>query len=240
MPTPLGWRASRPAHAVGMIAVFALLIAALAGCTKKTPASDLPPGPDLVRESSTAMASVQSAHVVITTEGDVADLPLRKADGSLTREGNAKGTIQLEQFNALIEYDFVVFGETIYLKGVTGGWTQLPVAMAATIYDPSAILDPDRGVAKVLATATEAKTEAKESVDGRDTYRVGVKLDRAATAQLVPGVGDGVTGQLWIAVENKRLLKALLRIPAQDGGTGGTVTIGVSDIDAPVSISAPV
>jgi lipoprotein LprG len=220
--------------------VFALLIAGLVGCSKKTPASDLPPGADLVRDSSVAMRNVQTAHVVITTEGDVADLPLRKADGVLTREGNAKGTIQLEQFNALIESDFVVFGDTIYLKGVTGGWTKVPVAFASTIYDPTAILDPERGVSKVLATATEARTEAKESIDGRDAYRVGVKLDRTATAQLVPGVGDGITGQLWIDAENKRLLKALLRIPAQDGGSGGTVTIGVSEIDAPVSISAPV
>lgn len=239
MPTPPGSRASRPVRAASLLALFALLIAGLAGCSTKTPAADLPAGADLVRDSSAAMRNVQTAHVVIDAEGDVADLPLRKADGSLTREGNAKGTIQLEQFGALIEYEFVVFGDTIHLKGVTGGWQKLPVALASSIYDPSAILDPDRGVAKVLATATEAKTEAKENIGGRDTYRVGVKLDRTATAQLVPGVGDGVTAQLWIDAENKRLLKALLRIPGVNTSAGGTVTINVSEIDAPVSISAP-
>lgn len=217
--------------------MIALLVTS--GCSKKPRTTELPAGADLINAAATAMREVKTAHVVISAEGNVADLPLRRADGVLTRSGDAKGTIQLEQLGTLIEYQFVVLGDTIHLKGVTGGWQELPASLAAQIYDPSAILDPERGVVKVLATATEAKTEVRESVGGRDAYRVGVKLDREAVATLVPGVGDGVTGQLWVDAQTKQLVKALLRIPAQGATPGGTVTINVSDIDAPVTISAP-
>lgn len=220
-----------------LVALLALLVTT--GCSKKAKTTELPPGADLVSAGATAMREVKTAHVVISAEGNVADLPLRRADGVLTRSGDAKGSIQIEQLGTLIEYQFVVLGDTIHLKGVTGGWQELPAALAAQIYDPSAILDPERGVVQVLATATEARTEARESVNGRDAYRVGVKLDRAAVATLVPGVGEGVTGQLWFDTQAKQLIKAVLRVPGQGSAPGGTVTINVSDIDAPVTISAP-
>jgi lipoprotein LprG len=212
----------------------------IAGCSSKPPATEsLPTATTLLVESANAMRNVQSAHVRIGTEGEVSSLPLRRAEGDLLRSGDSKGTIQISQFGVLIEYEFVVVGDTIYLKGVTGGWQKLPAATAAAIYDPSAILDPDRGVAKLLLSATEPTTEAKEAVDGRDAYRVAVKLDAAAVAILVPGVPAGATGKVWIDAENKRLVKAVLTIPGPSPDRTGTVTINVSAFDAPVTVSAP-
>jgi lipoprotein LprG len=238
MPTPRSPRLRDAWPTAVLIAVIALLVTS--GCSHKKPrTTELPPGADLVSAAATAMREVKTAHVVISAEGNVADLPLRRADGVLTRSGDAKGSIQIEQLGTLIEYQFVVLGDTIHLKGVTGGWQELPAFLASQIYDPSAILDPARGVVQVLTTATEAKTEAQETVNGRDAYRVGVKLDRTAVGALVPGVGEGVTGQFWIDAQTKQLVKAVLRIPGQGTAPGGTVTINVSDIDAPVTITAP-
>jgi lipoprotein LprG len=215
---------------------LALLATLLAGCTKDTPQQSLPDGATLLRESATAMREAQSAHVRIETEGQVSSLPLKRAEGDLLRNGDAKGTLQLSQLGNLIEYEFVVFGESIYLKGVTGGWQQLPAAMASTIYDPSAILDPDRGIVKILSTASDPVTEAQENLNGVDTYRVGVKLDNLAAASLVPGMPPGVTGKLWLNTQNKQLVKAVLTVP---GSTPGSVTLDVSAINAPVTVSAP-
>jgi lipoprotein LprG len=221
-----------------VLALLALLTIGLTACTRdKEPSTDsLPAGATLISDAAVAMRNVQSAHMRIETEGEVASLPMRRAEGDLLRSGDAKGTIQLAQSGVLVEYEFVLLGESIYLKGVTGGWQQLPAAVAATIYDPSAILDPDRGVVKVLTTATEPTTEAKEPVDGVEAYRVGVKLDNTAVGSLVPGVPPGVTGKLWIAETTKHLLKAVLTVPGQ---AGGTVTISFSAFDAPVTVSAP-
>jgi lipoprotein LprG len=115
----------------------------------------------------------------------------------------------------------------------------LPLALASSVYDPSAILDPDRGVAKILDTATEGKTEARESVNGVDAYRVTAKLDPQAVSTVVPGVTGDVTGQLWIAAAQPRLLKTSFAVPGQGGSPGGTVTITLSDFDAPVTVTAP-
>lgn len=223
-----------------LIALMAIVTLALTGCSKDDePSAQLPNGATLVSEAATATGALTSAHVKIDTEGEVGSLPLRRAEGDLLRSGDAKGTIQLSQFGVLIEYEFVVVGKDIYLKGVTGGWQKVNAAVAASIYDPSAILDPNRGIAKLLATAKDPVTEGQEKVDGKDAYRVAVKLDTASVATLVPGVTGDVTGKLWIDAGNKQLLRAVLTVPGA-GGKTGTVTINVTNINAPVTVSAPV
>ena len=227
-------RRARPLAVAG--AALTLLTALLSGCSKEEPTQALPDGATLINESATAMREVQSAHVRIEIEGNVSTLPLKRAEGDLLRNGDAKGTLQLSQLGNLIEYEFVVFGESIYLKGVTGGWQQLPASMAATIYDPSAILDPERGIVKILATSTEPVTEAQETVNGVDTYRVAVKMDNLAAASLVPGMPPGVTGKLWVDAKTKHLVKAVLTVP---GNPPGTVNLDVSNFNTPVTVSAP-
>src|SRR6476646_6194418 len=125
-----------------LFAVLFALVAGLAGCDKKsndnTPT--LPDGTTLVSASADAMRQVKNAHVTITVDGTIANLPLKKADGVITQTGDAQGTIQLVQFGSLVELDFVIVSKTVYLKGLTGaGWQQVPLATAATFYDPSAI-----------------------------------------------------------------------------------------------------
>jgi lipoprotein LprG len=212
------------------------------GCSPKDkPATtdQLPAGATLIGEAATATEALTSAHVKIETDGEVGSLPMRRAEGDLVRSGDAKGTIQLSQFGLLIEYSFVVVGKTIYLKGATGGWQKLDSSVAAAIYDPSVILDPDRGIAKLLASAKSPTTEGKESVDGKDAYRLAVKLDSATVATLVPGVGGDVTGKVWVDAQTKQLHKAVLNVPGSSADKKGTVTINVTNIDTPVTVNAP-
>jgi lipoprotein LprG len=224
-----------------LIAVLFALVAGLAGCDKKPTdtAPALPDGQALVSASAEAMRQVKNAHMTITVDGTIANLPLKKADGVVTQTGDAQGTVQLEQLGALVELGFVILNKTFYLKGPTGTWQQVPLSMAATFYDPSAILDPGRGVANVLATAKDAKTEAQESVDGHDTYRVAASFDSAALVAVVPGAGVGVTGKLWLDTQDKRLRKAVFTVPGGSGGAPATVTVTITDFDAAVNISAP-
>ena len=206
------------------------------GCTGKGRQSgDLPAGDALLKESSTAMKGVQTVRFTIEADGTISGLALRRAEGQLRRDGDAKGSAQVQQFGVNVQLEFVVIGESIHLKGPTGDWQKLPLSLASSVYDPSAILDPDRGIAKVLATATDAKTEAKED----NAYRVSAKLNPTDLATVVPGVGDGVTGKLWIAADSKRLVKATFAVPGKDGAKGANVTVTFTEFDAPVTISAP-
>ena len=226
-----------------LLALLTVLVA-LASCTpdkaKTTAAADtLPAGDTLLKDSAAAMRDIKTAQFLITADGAIAGLSLRRAEGTLTKEGNAKGTAQIDQSGANVELSFVIVGDKIYLKGPTGGYQALPLTLAASVYDPSAILDADRGIAKVLSTATDAKTEASESVDGTAAWRVAATMAGTDLAAVVPGTTGNVPGKAWISTADKRLLKATFTLPDSGDAKGGTVTVTFKEFDAPVTISAP-
>lgn len=230
---------SRPRSIAALLGLL-IVVAGLVGCTRKnTPSEQLPAADSLLKAAAADMKQVKTVKFDIDAEGTVAGLALRGADGVLVREGDAQGRAQVEQFGTLVELQFIVKGDKMYIKGPTGGYQELPLALASNVYDPSAILDPDRGVAKLLETATEGKTEAREQVNGVDAYRVVAKLDPLVAGTIVPGVTGDLTGQVWIAAGQPRLLRTSFTVPGSGGSPGGKVTITLSDFDAPVTISAP-
>lgn len=225
-------------------ACAAALVTILSACTSKkssasTDLSALPAASDLMSQAETAMGTVQTVHFAINVSGSLPGLPLRSADGTLTRSGDAKGKASITEFGATVEASFVIVGSSFYLNAGTGGYQQLPLSEASSIYDPSAILDPNRGVVKLLATATGPKTEARESVNGTDAYRVALTPDPAAVNILIPGSGAGTTGKIWIDAATHRVVKGVFVIPATGSGSPATVTITLDDFDAPANITAP-
>jgi lipoprotein LprG len=221
--------------------LLSILLAGLAACTggDEEPTSDLPAGDELLRSAAEAMRSVQTARFEITADGTVAGVPLRRATGVITSAGDAEGGVQLDQSGPLAELSFVVKGQTLWVKGVTGDWQRLPLAVASSVYDPSKILHPDQGVANVLGTARDAKTEARESVDGQDAYRVKATFPPQALSKLVPGIETDVPGQVWIGADRRLLHQGKFDVPDGDGGGPATVTVTVADFDAPVTIDEP-
>jgi lipoprotein LprG len=233
-----------------MIALLATLPVVLFGVTAckdtKSPGTGAsaatggnPAGDALLKESSAAMRDVKTAQFAITADAAIAGVSLHSAEGTLTREGNAKGTAQVEQLGITVEVSFVIVDDKLYLKGPTGGYQVMSSSLAASVYDPSAILDPDRGIAKVLSTASDAKTEGSEELDGKKTWRVAATMKAADLVTVVPGVTDSVPGKLWIGADDKRLVKAEFTLPAVGDSKGGKVTVTFKNFDAPVTISAP-
>ncbi|GAA2592215.1 LppX_LprAFG lipoprotein [Dactylosporangium fulvum] len=238
---------TRPGVLLAGVAALAAVLVALTGCTSKSDKKDgtdaadanLPAAEGLLKESAAAMGNIKTAKFLITADGTIAGVALKRAEGVLTREGSAQGTAQVEQMGTTAELSFTIVGQTVWLKGATGGYQQLPLALAASVYDPSAILNPDKGIAKVIGTATEGKTEAAESVEGQDTYRVSAKFPAEHLSNVVPGVTGSVPGKLWIAKDGKRLIKATFDLPAVGDAKGGTVIVTFKEFDATVNISAP-
>src|SRR5687767_6816689 len=132
---------SRTFRALAALTIFGI---ALTGCTKKSTEDNaaLPPASQLMSEGDKAMSDVKSAHFLIDIKTPITGLPLSKAEGDLTKEGNAKGTATIDMGGLKSEAAFVIIGQKLYLKLATGGYQELPLAVAATVYDPSAILDP--------------------------------------------------------------------------------------------------
>ncbi|MGH3751527.1 MAG: LppX_LprAFG lipoprotein [Pseudonocardiaceae bacterium] len=213
----------------------ALVIALLTSCTAvQEQKPSLPDGAQLLTDSATAMRTVNSTRFAIDTQGTVPEIRLRSANGQLTREGSAKGTAKINQGGQVLELEFVILGDRLYLRPPTGPVQRLPLSFASAVYDPSVILNPDRGIASVLASGTGATTEDREQVGGVDSYRLRVTFPAQPLGTLIPGPALEKTGQVWIAVQGSRLVQA--QFPATDG----TITVRFSEYDVPVEITAPV
>jgi lipoprotein LprG len=242
-PPTASTTASTAARLSGRTAAALLLVPlvalGLAACKKDTPenASDLPDGASLLSDSATAMKDVESVHIVLDIDGTIAALPIKRADGDVKRGGDAKGSIQLISGPQLIEVQFIIIGDAAWLKYPTGDWTLTPGIKS--VYDPGAILDEQHGVANLLSTVSNAKTEGSESIGGVDTYRVGVTPDKAAAAYLVPGVPDGLTAKVWVDKATKHMVKLQVNIPAAGSSAAATATFNLTNFNTPVTVDAP-
>ncbi|MBM7772178.1 lipoprotein LprG [Actinokineospora baliensis] len=229
-----------------VVAVLALVGALVTGCTSDEPTGggggNLPDGTALLRDASTATKAIKSAHFTLKVNGTVSAIPVQNAEGDLTREGGpsgaAKGTVKLTLLGQLIEGEFVLVDDSLYIKGPTGGFQKYPASLSSNIYDPSAILDPDKGIANVLGKIQNPRTESKESLEGTSVYKVSGKATKDVVSAVVPGVNSDVDITVWVREDNKQPVKASVTLPSGEGQTA-TVDLTLSDVDKPVTITAP-
>ncbi|WP_219471510.1 LppX_LprAFG lipoprotein [Nonomuraea rhizosphaerae] len=208
--------------------LLVVVLALVSACSSGGGGGELPAGPDLLKKATEAMKAVKSASFSIATEGKP-KVPVKKADGRLTSAGDADGTITLEVLGSLQEITFALVGDTVHFKGPTGGFQKMTRKDLAQLYDPSLILDPSKGIAQLLGTAGDPRVEAEEN----GAYRVATAFSGQVLGALVPGVTQGVNGKVWVDKASSRLTK--IELPLQDG----TVTVSLSDYDAPVTITPP-
>jgi lipoprotein LprG len=223
-----------PARRIILAAVLAALslVTACSGGDASGAGAALPAGAELVGKSAEAMRAVKTVAFTMEAEG-TPPVQVKKAEGRLSGTGDADGTVQVDLLGSLQEISFILIGETVHFKGVTGGYQRMTRSQLASIYDPSALLNPEKGVAQLLTSALNAKTEAAEKLDGTDAFRVSATLSQQVLATMVPGIDQSVNGTLWIDRATGRLLKADLPM------TGGKVVVAFRDYDVPVQVTAP-
>jgi lipoprotein LprG len=236
---------SRARSAAGGLLASLVLAIGLSACSTpgpSKPAEVLPAAPDVLAKSADVMARIKTVAVDVQVDQALSALPIRSATGKMTAAGESQGTVVIAQGNSNIEFQFVVAKGSLYLKGATGGYQQLPLSMAASVYDPSALLRPDTGIAALLRTATGATTEASDDVNGVPTWRIRATLDQRIAASVVPGLSGAATGTVWIDKATSHLVKAQVQVPVNEGdqrSPTAPVTVLLSDFDAPVTITAP-
>jgi lipoprotein LprG len=212
-----------------MSAIVTLVTACGAGQT------NLPQGATLLAESAQAMRGVTTTHFRFDVQGNTPTVQLRSAEGQLKQDGSAQGTGRVDEGRQTLEMPFVLIGDTLCLRPPTGPPQKLPASMIKTYFDPGSILNPDRGIAAVLASGQQgATTEAREQVNGVDTYRVQTKFPAQPLGALAPGLGitPDKTSEVWIAAQGFHLVKA--QLPT----SYGTVAAQFSDYGAPVQITS--
>lgn len=226
------------------IALLVSLIAALAlvaGCGSSDKKSDapLPDAATLLKDSNQTTAGQQSVHLVITVAGKIPDLPIESLTGDLTNKPAvaAQGTANIVFLGqTLKDVAFVVSDANLY-AALTAGSAPTLIGPAAEIYDVSAILNPDKGLANLLVNFSDAKADGRETINGVDTVKVTGTVTAEAVNAIAPQIAATapVPGTAWIRQDgDHELVQAKLDVSA-----GNSIQMSMSDWGKKVTVNKP-
>ncbi len=227
---------TRPRLAI-LVSMFAALLL-IAGCSSSNKSdAPLPDAASLLKDADQTTRKQQSVHLELTVTGKIAELPIESLSGDLTNIPMvaAQGKASIIAFGQTFkDVDFVVVDGDLYGALTPGSFTNF--GPAADTYDVSKILNPDVGLANVLANFSEAKSEGRETINGVDT----VKVSGMVTAEAVNGlVQIGATGAVpaaaWIKEDGDHDLVQARLDPSQ----GNSVQMTLSDWGKSVTVTKP-
>jgi lipoprotein LprG len=221
-----------------MAAVFAPILAVVvlvAGCT----ASDSPDPATLVSASAETTQALTGAHLELTVDGEIAELPIQAISGDLTQapEVAAQGTLDVTYLGQqLVGVEFVIFDGALWVA-LTPGSDLVNFGPASAVYDVAAILDPDVGLANLLADFSDAKTDGSETIAGVETVRITGTVTSDAVNKLLPQLAaeDPVPGTVWISPDGDNELIQVRLEPSP----GNTITMTLSKWGEPVTVENP-
>jgi lipoprotein LprG len=221
-----------------VLAAFSIVTALIGACSSSSKSSKpLPDAATLLKQSSQTTKNVKSVHLVLTVNGKVRGLPIKTLSGDLTTAPStaAKGDAKLTLGGSEIDAKFVVYDTVLYAALTPDQWSDF--GPAADIYDPSSILNPDAGLANVLANFTDAKAEARETINGQDTIRISGKVPADAVNKLAPQLkaNQPQPAKVWIQENgDHQLVQAEL-----DQGSGNSIQMTLSNWGQSVQVSKP-
>jgi lipoprotein LprG len=225
-----------------LLAILAALVATtalIAGCSKSQDASKpLPDAATLLKESSETTKAQTSMHLKLAVQGEIKELPIESLEGDLTTTPAvaAQGTANIVFLGQRLEgVDFVVADGTLYAALTKGSYQDL--GPAADIYDVSAILNPDTGLANVLASFSDPKADGRENLNSVDTVRVTGTVSADAVNKIAPQIAATapVPGTAWIREDgNHELVQAKLDLTKDS-----SLTMTSSDWGKSVTVTKP-
>jgi lipoprotein LprG len=226
-----------------LLAIFAALFAAIAllvGCSKSDSSSkELPDAATLLKESGQTTKGKTSVHLKLAVQGEIKDLPIESLEGDLTNAPAvaAQGKANILFLGQKLEgVDFVVADGNLY-GAITAGGNMQDFGPAKDIYDVSAILDPNKGLANVLANFADPKSDGRDTINGVQTVRVTGNVSAEAVNSIAPQIGatGPVPGTAWIREDgDHELVQAKL-----EPTPGNSVTMTLSDWGKPVTVNKP-
>ena len=221
-----------------LLAIFAALAAAIAlfaGCSSKSEGAskELPDAATLLKESSETTKSQSSVHLKLAVQGQIQNMPIESLEGDLTNKPAvaAQGTANIVFLGQRLEgVDFVVADGDLFGALTKGSFQDF--GPAADIYDVSVLLNPDAGLANVLANFSDPKADGRETINGVDTVRITGTVNKVAPSIKATGP---VPGTAWIREDgNHELVQSKL-----EPSPGNTITMTCSDWGKSVSVTKP-
>jgi lipoprotein LprG len=220
-----------------VLAAIAISTALVAGCSSsnKTSNAPLPDAATLLKESNQTTRDLKSVHLVLHVTGNIPHLAVHDVTGDLTNTPDvaAKGKANITVLGQAVDADFVVVDQILYGSLTPNKWVNF--GPAADIYDPSVILDPDKGLANILANFADPKTDGRETINDVQTVRVKGTVSGQAISAIVPELTTTVPATAWIREDgNHDLVRASV-----ETSPGNVIEMTLSNWGQPVSVTKP-
>ncbi|MCV7030594.1 LppX_LprAFG lipoprotein [Mycobacterium sherrisii] len=195
----------------------------------------------LLKQAADAMAKVTGMHVTVTVQGDVPNLRVTKLEGDIssTPQTVATGNASLIVGKTAQQAKFVYVDGHLYSDlGQPGTYTDF--GNGASIYNVSVLLDPNKGLANVLAKLQGGSVAGTEQVSGVATTKISgnSSADDIATLAGSKLTAESVTTvptTVWIAADGSAHLVQLQIRPTNDT----SVTLTMSDWGKTVTATKP-
>lgn len=222
-----------------VLAALSIATALIAGCSSgaKQSGAPLPDATTLVKQSSDVTKNLKSAHLVLSVIGKVPGLPIKTLTGDLTNSPAtaASGNVQLTLGGSDVDANFVVVDGELYATLTPNKWSDF--GKAADIYDVSAILNPDTGVANLLANFADAKAEGRDTINGENTIRISGNVPADAVNKIASQLNatKATPTTVWIQETGDHQLAQV----KMDKSSGNSVQMTLSNWNQPVQVTKP-
>ncbi len=211
------------------------------GASKTSTSASSDEANTLLKQAADAMKKVTGMHVSLTVKGDVPNLKVTKLDGDIsnTPQTVATGSATLLLGKNPQEAKFVYVDGHLYSDvGQPGKYNDF--GAGKSIYNVSVLLDPDKGLANILAKLQNAQVKGTEQVNGVATTKITGKssADDIATlagSKLTSADVTTVDTTVWIASDGSSHLVQLQISPTSDT----SVTLTMSDWGKQVTATKP-
>lgn len=195
-----------------------------------------------VKQAADAMRKVTGMHVSLSVQGTVPNLEVTKLDGDVsnTPQTVANGTATLTVGKSPVDSKFVFVDGHLYSDvAEPGKFTDY--GNGASIYEVSTLLDPDKGLAHLLANLQNPKVAGSEQVNGIATTKITgtSSTDDVATlagSRLSPQNAPPTPTTVWIASDGSYHLVKIEITPVENG----TVSMTMSEWGKQVTATKPV
>lgn len=205
------------------IAGVLLAAAALVTACDSSPdtSGPLPDATQLLSAAAANFDQLRTVQFTFDTSGNIPGLDVREISGQAGRDGSASGKADVQEGMHRLQATFTISGSTLYLTDQDGHRSERPVPAG---YSPALLLDPARGLPKLLREATGVKTETKEDVQGVWAYRITAELARNVVSSVLPQIQSDVDVKFWVTQsEPRQLVRVWMQVPPRQPNEGAVM-----------------
>ncbi|GAA1969464.1 LppX_LprAFG lipoprotein [Amycolatopsis minnesotensis] len=203
--------------------VLALSLGLLGACSASPDTSGpLPGGTELTGSAAEALKNLRSTHFRLGVSGTIPGLPIRSIEGAANRDGTGAGHADVQE--SAEKFDDVTYTVASGVAKVSGKTTLPRTLDVPAEYDPATLLDPGKGLRRVLLAATAVTTEASEPLDKVGAYRLTGKLAGPVISGLIPGITADVDVKFWVREAAPHdLMRIWLQVPPYKPSEGAVM-----------------